>query len=267
MPTTSGVESLPLPQSSDAPDGPGAFLSLIQAMQTGGPWAQATLTALQALTGKYHLQLAVVNADPTPAKNGFYYWNANTTQWVSLPLLTFGNALIAPSSVAGTGVSVTNVGNIAFTNAPSASLNGIFTSAYDNYFLIPNVTSFSSSSLLQFNLRAAGSDNAAASYNYQAVQGSGATAGAGAATAATSAFFSNTPGGNTDCRVELFAPALPQITRFMSTFYGLAGGAQFAGVIAGSHGAASAFDGITLKPSAAGATMTGSVRVYGYNNG
>lgn len=266
MPTTSGVEALPLPQASDAPDGPGAFLSLLTAMQTGGPWVQPTLTALQALTGKYPLQLGVVNAD-TAAKNGFYYWNGTTNQWVKMSLLTTGSTLIAPSSVAGTGVSLTNVGDVTFTNAPSVSLNGIFTSAYDNYFIIPNITSFSASSLLQFNLRAAGSDNATASYNYQAVQGSGATAGAGAATAATGAFFSNTPGGNTDCRVELFAPALPQITRFMSTFYGLAGGAQFTGVIAGSHGVASAFDGITLKPSASGATMTGSARVYGYNNG
>lgn len=85
MPATSGPEALPYPQASDAPDGPGAFLSLLSAMQTGGPWVYPTLIALQAVPGKYVNQLATVNADPTATLNGYYTWNG--AQWV----LSFGD--------------------------------------------------------------------------------------------------------------------------------------------------------------------------------
>lgn len=265
MPTNYGPEVLPYPQPTEAPDGPGAFLALLQAMQTGGPWVYGTLTQLQAVTGKYALQMAVVNADPTIAKNGFYYWSTVTNQWALLPLLTAGSTLIAPSSVAGTGVSVSNIGSILISAASSASINGVFTSQYDNYLLLADLT-FSVSSLLKVNLRAGGSDSTAANYNYQAVQGSGTAAGAGAATGQTAFFFSNTPGGQVDCEVKLYGPAIATATRYSSEFYGLAGGAQNVGVIGGSNGLTSVFDGLTLAPSGGG-TMTGNVRIYGFNNG
>lgn len=177
-----------------------------------------------------------------------------------------GTSLVPPTSVAGTGVAMTTLGKVTLTAATAASLNGVFTGAYDNYLIIANITNFSVSSLLQVNLRAAGTDSTAANYNYQAVQGAGSSAGAGGTTAQTAFFFSNTPGGQVDCEVKLYAPALAIATRYSSEFYGLAGGTQNVGVIGGSNGLTNAFDGFTLKPSAGG-TMTGTIRVYGCNNG
>lgn len=268
MPTTSGVEALPLPQASDAPDGPGAFLSLIQAMQTGGAWVYPTLAGaggLNTVQGKYPLQLAIVNAD-TPAKNGYYYWNGTSNTWVQLPLLTAGSTLVAPSSVAGSGVSLTNIGKIVLNNASIANVNGVFSSLFDNYLVEANVL-FSGSSLLQINMRANGSDDTSPNYLYQAVQGSGSAASAGATgSATTQAFLNNQAAAQLDATAEVFAPAMAANTRVLSKFFGVSGTTQSVGLIAAQHGVASAFDGFTLRPSAA-VTMSGTVRVYGLNNG
>lgn len=177
-----------------------------------------------------------------------------------------GLVLVPPASVAGTGVAMTQLGKVTVAGASSASLNGVFTSAYDNYLIVCNLT-FSASSLLSLLMRAAGTDNVAAAYAYQAVQGSGATAGAGGITGQTSTFLTNQAGTLADCRTDIFGPALAAATRYWSEFYSVAGTSQAAGAIAGEHTVASSFDGFTIKPATGGATMTGTIRVYGYNNG
>ena len=177
-----------------------------------------------------------------------------------------GLSLVPPASVAGTGVAMTSLGKVTVNAASSASLNGVFTSTYDNYVIVANLT-FSASSLLQLSLRASGADSAAASYAYQAVQGSGASASAGGTTAQTQAYLTNQAGTLTDVRADVFAPALAAATRYWSEFYSVVGTTQAAGAIAGEHTVAAAFDGFTLKPGTGGATMTGTIRVYGYNNG
>lgn len=176
-----------------------------------------------------------------------------------------GMSLVPPTSVAGTGVTMTTLGKVTVTAASSASLNGVHTGAYDNYVIIVDVTC-TVASLLQINLRAAGTDSTTANYNYQALQGSGATASAGGITAQTQTYITNTAGTLHDCVVQVFAPALAAATRYSSQFYTLNGGTQITGLIGGSNGLTSSFDGFTIKPSVGG-TMTGTIRVYGYNNG
>lgn len=77
MPSISGPQSLPYPLPSDAPDGPGAFLSLLQAMQVGGAYPYPTYTALTAAGNGYNGQLATVNADTTLWRNGIYMSNGS----------------------------------------------------------------------------------------------------------------------------------------------------------------------------------------------
>lgn len=262
MSTTSGPEQLPYPQPSDTPDGPGAFLALLQAMQTAGPWVYGTLAALQAVAGKYVNQLATVNAD-TPANNGYYSWNGST--WVPLNFYTGGLNLIAPSSVTGSGVSIGNIGHVALSAAPRASVNGVFTSRFDNYLIKANLT-LSTAGLVELVFRAAGVDVTSPNYNYQAFQGSGSTTlAAGTSSAATAAFLTNTALISPDCTVDVEAPALAANTRFSSKFYGMSGATQAIGLISGTLGLASAVDGFTLIP-ASGGTISGDIRVFGYNN-
>jgi hypothetical protein len=175
-----------------------------------------------------------------------------------------GTALVPPTSVAGTGVAMTSLGKVTLTAATTASLNGVFTGAYDNYLIVCNLT-LSVSGLLKMVFRASGTDNVTANYAYQAVQGAGSTASAGGITGQTGTFLSNQAGTQIDARTDVFAPALAAITRYWSEFYAVAG-VQVAGAIAGELASATAVDGFTVTPGSGG-TMTGTIRVYGYNNG
>jgi hypothetical protein len=135
---------------------------------------------------------------------------------------------------------------------------------YDNYRVVADVT-FSAASLLAMLLRAGGTDNLAAAYSYQGLQGQGSATAAGATTNGTLASFTNATGLTADATIDIFAPALAQNTRYNSIHFVTNGAATVTASIAGVHAVASAFDGLTLKTTAG--TMTGTIRVYGYNNG
>lgn len=77
MPSISGPQSLPYPLPSDAPDGPGAFLSLLQTMQVGGAYPYTTYSAMNAAGNGFNGQLATVNADSTAWRNGIYMSNGS----------------------------------------------------------------------------------------------------------------------------------------------------------------------------------------------
>ena len=47
-----------------------------------------------------------------------------------------GLTLITPSSVAGSGVSVSASGKVTFTAATSVSVNGVFSATHDNYLVV-----------------------------------------------------------------------------------------------------------------------------------
>ena len=66
----------------------------------------------------------------------------NGSAWVSIaassvvPGVTSGMTLVAPTSVAGTGVTLSGAVTTITANTTSASINGVFTSAYTNYCAI-----------------------------------------------------------------------------------------------------------------------------------
>ncbi len=78
-----------------------------------------------------------------------------------------GLSLITPSSIAATGGSgsISSTGKISFTSASSISLNGIFSSTYQNYKVLFQVTAPTSGVDLTLRLRASGSDLTGASYD------------------------------------------------------------------------------------------------------
>lgn len=171
---------------------------------------------------------------------------------------------VVPTSVAGTGVSVGASGKVTVTAATSASINGCFTSTYDKYLIVMSLTG-SSTGALTYRMRLAGTDNSAAQYGVQIVQGSSSTAAAAAATAGTSGQLS--PGvSTTGLRIDLdvWEPALAVNTFVMSKFIAITStSAMIVGLEGGQHNVATAYDGITFIPTSG--TLTGSIRVYGYN--
>ncbi|WP_434315830.1 hypothetical protein [Leifsonia sp. P73] len=100
--TTFGPEALPYPQPSDAPDGPGAFLALIQKLVLGGVQQFGTYAALPTPNPSAGVgfggQLAIVTADPNPGLNGIY--ESNGTAW---------SLILSPTTAAWTPT----VGNVA----------------------------------------------------------------------------------------------------------------------------------------------------------
>lgn len=113
MSATFGPEALPYPQPSDAPDGPGAFLSLIQRMQVGGMQVfdlYANMTA--ALGNGYVRQLAYVYGD-TGANNGFWLsdgttWSIWSRQWTDFTPTTPGLTVGSGGSTLYAKYKVTN---------------------------------------------------------------------------------------------------------------------------------------------------------------
>jgi hypothetical protein len=178
------------------------------------------------------------------------------------PSPTQGMALLSPASAVNGTVSA--LGRVTFSGQTSVSLNGLFTAQYDNYRLIGSVV-MTAANLLQYNLRAAGVDNASANYAYQAIQGSGASASAGGITGQTAAYLINQASTNSDVDVNIIAPFLTSTTRIVSTHFAVNGSTQAAGIIASTQGQSTSFDGLTLKT--ASGTMSGTLRVYGWNNG
>ena len=115
-----------------------------------------------------------------------YYNDGDTSQWIEMKANTASGSTVAarvdaleakpnalvdllPVSVTvGSGTSSTSAnGVITFSGASSISLNNIFSSTYRNYSVLLNVTGSSVvGNPVYIRLRAANSDNAAASYQW-----------------------------------------------------------------------------------------------------
>lgn len=179
-----------------------------------------------------------------------------------------GLAKVIPSSVAvgsGTG-SADSLGTVTFSGASSASLNGIFTSTYDNYFINANFSNFSADSNLVWRMRTSGSDNTNASYN-TTLTGLNTSAGADNITVAngTEAYL-----GRTDVQTNQYwtsniwisAPKLTNITTLTIQTIGLSNASIYIHHTGGgAFNATTSFDGMTFYPGSG--TFSGTIRIYG----
>jgi hypothetical protein len=179
-----------------------------------------------------------------------------------------GSKLVVPISVAvgsGSGSVDTN-GAVTFSAASSISLNGAFTSTYDHYRIILNISTNSAGGYLNLRLRASNADLTTSDYFSAVIQAAfGSTA------------LGNDNGGNSqstwnrfgyldsslpaNIQTDLSSPYLSQYSFFTNYNTRTGYGHQSAG---GVYKATTPADGITIYP--ASGTITGTVRVYGYKN-
>lgn len=174
-----------------------------------------------------------------------------------------GLIMIRPTSVAGTGVTLSN-GKVSFSGASTISVNGCFSSSYDNYRVMITSTAGSTSERLLIRMRASGTDASGAStYGFSLLQS--ATSGAW-----LNLDFSTTSNSLT-CgykhatlrsseTLDLYAPFLAEQTAIIVA--GQYGVIPFVG--GGSHNVSSSYDGFSII--CATGDVTGSLRVYGYRN-
>lgn len=175
-----------------------------------------------------------------------------------------GMDLIVPTSVAGTGVTF-NGGQISFTAATEASINGCFTSAYDNYQVVWDIRSSSANDQLNLRLRSSGTNAATgyycsltyAPFNSNTVAANGLALGT---TIMWGGYLQ--PVGNT-ATMNIQRPSVAA-----ATIWSLQGGtytvAGYSAVSGGYHTNTSIYDGISLIPLTG--NITGNVRVYGLRN-
>ena len=170
-----------------------------------------------------------------------------------------GLKLITPSSVAGSGVSLSGA-KVTFTSATSISLNGIFDSTYDNYVIVMwHIHSANTS--FNMRLRSSGTDASGSNYTYQYVYADNTTVAGSRSSSQAQMRVGPTNTPITGNQIYFYGPALaqPTATRNVSAG-GLSGG--YILDYAGTHSLSTSYDGCSLI-SASGSFTSGSLTVYG----
>ena len=173
-----------------------------------------------------------------------------------------GLKLIVPSSVAGSGVSVSASGKVSFTAATSVSVNGCFSSTYDNYLVVMKTDASVSSVSIQFRLRLSGTDAATSTYIGQNLRASSTTvtgyrdpsALSYTSIAAVSSTITN------GLHTYIYGPALAQPTALRTVSVSGLSSATIDDN-ANTHSVSTAYDGFTFYPQTG--SLTGSLPIYG----
>ena len=180
----------------------------------------------------------------------------------------FGLVLIKPSTVVG-GTD-NGKGTVNFSAASSISLNDVFSSTYDNYRIIMNLTTSSTNTSIAWRARVSGADNSSSNYmwnkllwNSNSTPGT-ATNGSGGLT--TWGYFGEAGQTSATSLVEMeingmFASTRAKSISSTSTDDGATGITQIRW--GGGMNVTTSYTSISLIPVSG--TITGSVSVYGYN--
>ena len=182
-----------------------------------------------------------------------------------------GMKLIVPSSISvGSGSSTLSAtGEVGFTGVSSVSLNSCFSSTYDNYRIIFQVSSTSGNPNISFRMRTGTTDETGNNYSYSGIKtpsGGAVTLDAAVSTSSNkfvenySSYPYHISGG-----LDLFNPFNAVTTKFTFNSYGSNTAGAYSGfTYYGAHSQAISYNGITFLPSTG--TMNGVVRVYGMKN-
>ena len=172
----------------------------------------------------------------------------NGTNWVQVGASTQGLTLINTTS---------------FSGVSSQSISDVFSATYKNYLINTDIKT-DQFRTVNMRFRVAGSDNSTANYTYQTLFASGTSVTGTRSTGQTSFIYSYLDGeGPVGVITQIFNPFASERTVIMtksnSFSQAVIENANFTGVFT----ATTSFTGFSLLPSAG--TMTGTVRVYGYN--
>ena len=164
--------------------------------------------------------------------------------------------------------SVDSKGNVTFSGTESISLNGVFSSTYENYRIVLTEVVFSSGSIVDasMRLRSSGSDASGSNYirQMQRVYGAGTQAPEGGTSTAWYLGSQSTGGNDGFYTFDMANPFLSKSTSILfnvhnyqsdiATYIYKSGG--------GVHNVISSYDGFSFGPGSG--TITGTIQVYGY---
>jgi hypothetical protein len=161
------------------------------------------------------------------------------------------------------GGGLTFITSATASAAATLSVNGCFTSAYNAYRIIYAGTGSAATQDLNIRMRASAADDTTANYSRQSVSFASTTVTAGILTAQTTTRIAVSDTTQTALTADIIQPAAASPTIIYSTSSYSATGPVLYNHVA-VHNVSSSFDGFTLYP--ASGTITGTVRVYGYQN-
>lgn len=174
-----------------------------------------------------------------------------------------GLQLVVPTSVSGSGVSVSATGKITLSSASSWSVNGCFSATYSNYLLVARVNA-STPHAPSMYMRASGSDSTTSNYLWQELASSGTslTAGRGGGYY-TFMYFSYTSSDYVGIHNFIYGPniAAPTSGRIVHSQNSSSPNMY---ELAWKHTTSAAYDGFSVV-SSGGASLSGTVCVYGMN--
>jgi len=175
---------------------------------------------------------------------------------------TLGDAIDASMNTAlGTkkaGMVLLNT--TSFSAVSSQSVNDVFSTTYDNYFLLLRTTA--SSDNINIRMRVSGTDDTSANYSNLGLRIT-TTVDRVASYAQTSYRIGEASTGKGAIQAVIYAPFLAALTQFNGLITNGFQSPMENGFQMGAHNVATSYTGFTLIP--ASGTMTGNVSVYGYS--
>ena len=191
----------------------------------------------------------------------------NGTAWVSA--VSAGLVPIVPTSVAvgsGTG-SASATGQVTFSLASSVSLNGVFSSTYQNYMVVMNISARSTTNYIRLRWRVAGVDDTSANYDYQYLRAITTTVSANEVLNQTAADFITSSTNETTTCVGTFSNVFQNTAEAYfqnQSNVGVPNGPGYIEMLCGGINTSTSFDGVTFFTTAG--TFSGLIMVYGLAN-
>jgi hypothetical protein len=179
-----------------------------------------------------------------------------------------GLTQIIPTSItvaAGSGTVSAN-GGVTFTGTTSVLLNNCFSSAYDNYKIVISNLASSAGNLLSYQMSSAGTAVGTSTYSHQRHYTQVTSVGGertGPTTSSSLSYVST--GALNSVSFEIINPFLSTVTKTTSIGnYSDPTFPYYIDIFNGYHSTAASYDGIRIFSAS---TISGTIRIYGYNNG
>lgn len=167
-----------------------------------------------------------------------------------------------PSSIShsGTGATINANGGVDIDAVSSVSLNGVFTSAYENYLVLWNGTA-SGTVGLSCRYRVAGADATGANYDGQYYKADSTSMSGARSTGQTSISISDLGAGPNGMAIHIYGVATAAATAQRCESNSPVSNALIVDW-AGIHTLTTAYDGLTVFPSSG--SISGTIHVFAY---
>lgn len=155
----------------------------------------------------------------------------------------------------------------SFSGSSAVNIDSVFTTGYDAYEIVGAYQASATPTFLQLQFRASGTASTTG-YLTQRMDVSNTSVSATRSSGSVG-YFGRVANGIADWtnvfRCTIYNPALAKVSSWTSHAGGPdAGAAANMGLYSGMHNVATAYDGIGISP--ASGTVTGAIRIFGYQN-